>query len=417
MTTITELGTTLQRLLTTTADLLAETSGFIRRQREITGGGFAQTLVLGGLAAPDATRKQLQHSATQAGMRVSVQGLDQRFTPTAVDFMRALLTEGLSQLVTSEQALVVLPEFNGVYITDCTQLKWSAAGVKVAVRLEIQRGGLQVCLTELTCHDQKAAVVDAPLPVGALHLGDLGFFNLKRFRDWTAAGVYWLSRYKVGTRLYSMDGQPLDLKSVLTGDAPLTIQVRIGHGSAASSAWLVAAPLPAAERLKRQARLREQARLDQRPLSQRQIDLMGWTLYLTNIPHLTFAQAHVLARTRWQIELLFKLWKSHAGVLRSRSADPVRQQSEGYAKLLGILIAHWLLLVAGWQPARLGAVDALRILRTHVPQLRRAFIFVSQFAEGCYWLTLDLKAAPRLAKRRKTPLAFQLWNQFELVPP
>jgi hypothetical protein len=58
-------------------------TGFIQRARKITGAGFAQTLVLGGLAQPAATRKQLHHSATQAGMAVSVQGLDQRFTAQA----------------------------------------------------------------------------------------------------------------------------------------------------------------------------------------------------------------------------------------------------------------------------------------------------------------------------------------------
>ena len=59
-----------------------------------------------------------------------------------------------------------------------------------------------------------------------------------------------------------------------------------------------------------------------------------------NVPDLTFEQAHILASMRWQIELLFKLWKSHGKVLISCSADPIRQQCEGYAKLLGVLVAH-----------------------------------------------------------------------------
>jgi Transposase DDE domain len=412
MTTITDLSHSLQQLLTTTANRLAKESGFIRRERQLTGAGFAQTLVLGGLGQPEATRKQVHHSLTRSGTQMSLQGLDQRFNASAVVFMRCLLETALSQMMESEASRGLLPQFKGVYVTDCTQLKWAGLGIKMAVRLELQQGGLQAHLSDIERNDQKTEVIDRPLPAGALHLGDLGFFKLKRFGDWNEQGVYWLSRFKVGTRLTTLDGQPLDLKEVLKGHAPISLPVKVGSRQPVR-AFLLAAPLSGAALSKRQVRLKEQARLDQRPLSQRQLDLMQWTIYLTNIPNLTFDQAFTLARTRWQIELLFKLWKSQAKVLVSRSADPLRQQVEGYAKLLGVLVAHWMLLVTGWQHDRLSAVDALHILRAYVPLLQRAFVYGSLFADVFHWLILDLEAAPPLPKRRKTPLTFQLWRDFE----
>ncbi|MBL8134202.1 MAG: transposase [Anaerolineae bacterium] len=379
----------------------------------MTGAGFAQALVLGGLAQPEATRKQVHHQAIQAGLRVSVQGLDQRFTERAGVFMRELLEATLKELVQGEGKAVVLPQFNGVYITDCTRLVWGEAGMKLGVRWEIQRGHLHGCLMDIQQNDQKADVVEGEMPRGALHLGDLGFFKLKRFQAWNDEGVFWLTRYKVGTRLYSLDGPLLDLKTLLSGSETVRMPVRVGSGRNAFVAHLLASPLPEAALSKRLARLKEQARLDQRSTSQRQLELAAWTLYLTNIPDLSFDQAHILARTRWQIELLFKLWKSHAQVLRSRSADPLRQRCEGLAKLIGVILAHWTLLVADWQHDRLGALDALRILRTHVPVLQRAFTYASLFADFFQWLRLDLAYAPRRAKRRKTPLAFQFWCVFE----
>ena len=406
----------MQDLFTTTADRIAKETGFIRRQRQVTGAGFAQALVLGGLGQTEGTRKQLHQSAVRAGMEISLQGLDQRFTLPAVVFMRRLVEAALSQLLVSEASRPVLPQFQGVYVTDCTLLKWLGLGVKMAVRLELQRGGLQAHLTDLSCHDQKTGIMEHWLPPGALHLGDLGFFKLKRFGEWNEQGVYWLTRFKIGTTLTDLDGQAIDLKQVLTGDAPISMPVRVGSQQAVT-AFLLAAPVSGAALSKRQARLKEQARLDQRPLSQRQRDLMGWTIYLTNIPDLTFAQAFILARTRWQIELLFKLWKSHAKVLIVRSADPVRQQVEGYAKLLGVLVAHWMLLVSGWQHDRLSALDALRILRAYIPLLQRAFRHFSLFAAVFDYLRLDLEAAPPLPRRRKTPLAFQLWQDFDALCP
>lgn len=383
----------------------------------MTGAGFAQALVLGGLADPAGTRKQLHHHATQAGLDISLQGLDQRFTPSSVDFMQALLEAGMSQVVQSETVGSILPQFNGVYITDCTRLVWGKSGVKLAVRLELQQGQLQANLMALQQNDQRAAVIDYPLPPGALHLHDLGLFKLKRLRDWSEQGVYWLVRYKAGITLFDLDGQRLDLKTLLTGTEVVCQMVYVGSGPDRVQAHLHAAPLAGEALAKRLARLKEQARLDQRPLSARQQEIAAWTLYLTNLPELTFAQAHILARTRWQIELLFKLWKSHGKVLVSRSADPIRQQCEGYAKLLGVLIAHWLLLVAGWQPHCLSAWDALRILRAHLACLHQAFARPSLFRSFFRCLSRDLAAASPRSKRRKHPAAFQLWLAFDLPHP
>jgi len=416
MTTIAELSSKLQRLMTSVADRVARETGFIRRERQVTGACFAQTLVLGGMGQPEGTRKQLHQSATRSGMQVSLQGLDQRFTASTVAFMRRLLEEALSELVESEETRGIVPQFKGIYLTDCTQIKWAGLGIKMAVRLELQQGSLQVYLTEIHKNDQKTAVIDRPLEAGALHLADLGFFKLKRFSDWNAQGVFWLSRFKVGTIVTTLEGQSVDLKQLLSGTEPLALAVKIGKKEPVS-AFLVAAPLSDEALTKRQARLKEQARLDQRPLSQRQTDLAHWTIYLSNMPDLTFSQAFILARMRWQIELLFKLWKSHAKVMVSRSADPIRQQVEGYAKLLGVLIAHWMLLVTGWQQDRLGAVDALHILRAYIPFLQRAFIHCHLFEQVFHWLTLDLLAAPPLPMRQKTPLAFQLWRSIESLSP
>lgn len=416
MTTIPELSETLHHLLTTCANRIGKETGFIRRERQVTGAGFAQTLVLGGLSHPAGTRKQLHHSAIQAGMDISVQGLDQRFTLSAVTFMRTLLEEALNCLIISPDTRGILPGFTGVYITDCSRVTWAKAGIKVAVRLELQHGALQAQLADLLCHDQKTGIIDQPLPAGSLHLGDLGFFKLSRFARWNAEGVYWLSRFKVGTTLTTLDGDPLDLTQLLTGDQPVCLPVKVGKRQPVT-AFLLAAPISGTALTRRQARLKEQARLDQRPLSQRQVELAHWTIYLTNIPDLTFEQAFTLARIRWQIELLFKLWKSHAHIMISRSADPIRQQVEGYARLLGVLIAHWMLLVTGWHQDRLGAVDALRLVRTYLPLLQRAFSYHHLFAEVFHWLRLDMAAAPASGKRRKTPCAFQLWRSLELLSP
>jgi hypothetical protein len=121
------------------------------------------------------------------------------------------------------------------------------------------------------------------MPAGALHLGDLGFFKLKRFAQWNQQGVYWLTRFKLGTTLSQADGQPLDLLAYLQHpQRPDCLPVRVGVHEQLP-AYLVAAR-PDDASIQRLNRLREAARRDQRALSSRQVAFAGWTLYLTNIP-------------------------------------------------------------------------------------------------------------------------------------
>jgi hypothetical protein len=59
MTTVPQLVQTLQTLFTTMADSLARATGFVQRRSKLTGAAFAQALVFGWLANPQASLTDL----------------------------------------------------------------------------------------------------------------------------------------------------------------------------------------------------------------------------------------------------------------------------------------------------------------------------------------------------------------------
>jgi len=272
-----------------------------------------------------------------------------------------------------------------------------------------------VTLEEVRTHDQRTGIMQQPMPDGALHIGDLGFFNLKRFKEWNEQGLYWLSRLKVGTWLYDETGGELNLLERLNHAETdtLCLPIQVGKRDRVS-AYLVAERVSETVYEQRQIQFKE-LRRRQHPVSALKLALSEWTIYLTSIPDLTFEQAHTLARSRWQIELVFKLWKSHAHLTRSRSASSIRQRCEFYAKLLAVLIAHWILLVTGWQHLTLSSVQALSVIRTYAFTLLRALSLSAQL--NLLWLDIqrDLGSVGHHSSRRKKPLSFQFWCDFDLL--
>lgn len=70
--------------------------------------------------------------------------------------------------------------------------------------------------------------------------------------------------------------------------------------------------------------------------------LLGWSLFITNIPETKIKAKNIelLYKLRWQIELLFKLYKSHFRLDKFQTSNPCRVLCELYARLCAILIFH-----------------------------------------------------------------------------
>ena len=75
-------------------------------------------------------------------------------------------------------------------------------------------------------------------------------------------------------------------------------------------------------------------------LSERYLKLLDWTILLTNVPahHATAQQLLEAYGARWQIELLFKSWKSHFQIGQLPRSNPFWVLIQISAKLLAIAL-------------------------------------------------------------------------------
>lgn len=369
MNTVSQVSVALQSVLTYQANRLARRHGVVQRERKLSGASLAQALVLGWLHRPDATLEQLAQTAAVCGKSVRPQAIDQRFRQPTATFFQHLLEAAVAQVVTAEPvAIELLKRFAGVWLEDSTVIRlptcfgprWPSSGgpngqseasLKLYVELDLASGRLvgPECVAGRQS-DHHSQLADA-VPSGGVRIADLGFFDLRRLAELDRRGVFWITRIQPHTALYDEEGQRRDVARLMRGaKGPLDRRVRIGARER-MACRLIVMRAPASVVRKRRQRLEKEAERRSRPVSQQQYDWCRWTVVVTNIPpeQLSIHEALALLKMRWQIELLFKRWKSLGRVDESRSANPWRILIEIYAKLLGMLIQHWLLLVAAWQ--------------------------------------------------------------------
>jgi len=432
MVSISDIATALESILTENASALARPSGFVRRESKLTGPLFTKTLVLGWLANPDASLSELCQVVAELGVSITPQGLEERFGPRAVAYLEQLLTRAVEKFIAAEPtAIPILARFGQVIIEDSTTIGlpdalseyWQGTGertghnqsaLKLQVRFDLCTGRLRGPLLQAgRAHDKTSPLQTSLPPVGSLHLADLGYFSLDRLADEDAANVYWLRRLPVLTAVFDSEGRRWELRRLLdvqhTAQGTVDLEVSIGNEKRLGCR-LLGVRVPQAVADQRRRKLHAEARHKGQPVSQARLKLADWTILVTNCPPelLSIEEALVLARVRWQIELLFKLWKSQGGLDRSRSKQPLRILSEVYAKLLGLLIQHWFLLLSCWSRPERSLIKAASTVRHNVALLIAALSGYLDLHLAIGHIQSTIALGCRMNPRRKAPNAYQL---------
>lgn len=435
MSTLTQVADSMQFILGPVAEQIAWETGFVQRRSKLSGAQWVQTLTFGWQANPDASLGQLAQTAAILGVPITEQGLDARFTPVAARCLGQVLQAALTQVIAADPVtLPLVQRFTAVYLLDSTQIQlpgelaavWPgngayhvpaerSAALKVQLGLEFLTGRLHgPFLQPGRAGDRSSPTQHAPVVAGALRLADLGYFDLDTLQAWSDGQGFWLTRRMAGTVLYAADGRPLNLKRFLRQQTGSVVECPVQLGQTHRLAARLLAVRVAPEVVARRRRqLKQAARKRQTPVSPERWALAGWTIYVTNVPPglLTLREAWVLMRVRWQMELVYKLWKQHGQLDTSRSRKPWRILCEVYAKLLTLLLQHWLLLLGAWEHPDRSWVKAAQTIRQQAwhlaarfPQGTAALIEALGVVQRC------LSVGCRVNKRRKHPSAFQLWQ-------
>jgi len=241
-------------------------------------------------------------------------------------FAQNLLQHALKQQVTRMRKASLFGTFGRVLLQDSTTLalpdtlakyfpgnisrgiQKAVARIQCIIEIRTMRF-MHFSLSGFNCNDQSASsLISNYLKKNDLVIRDLGYFVLKSLEKISREARF-LSRLRSDVNVYDQKGQCLDLKKLL-GKNQVDQWVWIGKNQRLP-VRLVMLRLPAAQAAERirKARKNRDKRLNH---SKAYYKWLHYTSFVTNVDEKTWSAQQVAEayKIRWQIEIIFKSWKS-----------------------------------------------------------------------------------------------------------
>lgn len=294
------------------------------------------------------------------------QSLHQRFTGEAVDFVTSLVEQQLQHQL-SDKSLQdeILTHWDNAYLHDSNQFALpghmkeyfkgyggatkSDSIVKIQYGVELKSG--RTYLHQIgDAHSQDVTSGKQTLnsyQQGDLLLRDLGYFDLESFRLLDQQhGADFVSRIKPKISIFELNGNKLDLerlkrKMIKHNIACIDKQVIIGTKKPIQVRVIITLA-PEEVKQERIRKANKQNKSYGHQTSKEFKQYAAFNIYITNVKEdlLSADQIMKLYRLRWQIELIFKSWKSYYKLHHIKTCNYYRTLCYLYASLLLILI-NW----------------------------------------------------------------------------
>ncbi len=343
---------------------LAADSGWSLASRKVTALSWCLSLCLASSCKAPSLRMAAHFMGLVSLVSVSKQALHKRLHKGGAKLMEMTLEAALAAKSHCSRPLSRLGSFNRVLIQDSTSnllpgsLKESYPGSKnhwgssaimkiQAIYDMVGNRFVEFSLSPFTRNDQAAALdILEFIRKGDLILRDLGYLTLESLKLIGEKQAYFLSRYKNGISLYSLEeGKEIDLGALLRSRRRVDMKVLAG-AEARLPLRIIAIPLR--EEVANRRRQKAKSNRDRRSKpNEKALELLGWQIMLSNCEEeqLPIEMAYDIYAMRWRIETIFKAWKSGLG-LDQIATHTSKEMLDTiiYATLLRITLIHAVLI-------------------------------------------------------------------------
>jgi hypothetical protein len=343
---------------------MAIETGFSRRRSKLAPEVFFDLLFYAASMPQNSSLEYLvSYLESRYGITMRKQSLDDRFTIRAVNYVKCVLSELLraqfSELLYSDE---FLSGFGHVRIKDSTRFnvpsnlathykgtggsgRASEAGISIQYEFDLKTGNfLELNITEALRNDQHDATESAGnVCKGDLVIRDLGYFSTPVLKKFTEKRACFLSRLHLSVLVYDDQGKEVDFKKCLAvmnkhGVEKLEMNVLIGNDKLPVRLYIGRVPPEVyQQRLRRKSKEGEKKGWQ---MKERTKAMLWFNLFITNADEerLPMEKIVPLYRFRWQIELMFKNWKSLFAIHALQKMKEERYITMLYIRLILIIV-------------------------------------------------------------------------------
>jgi hypothetical protein len=339
-------------------EFLSRSSGFaIRKARKINAAnliiGFYNAIRLGhvsllswarelSLLISGSVTKQAVFHRVNAGFIGLVEDLLQGALEDKLNLRQNGLPNRFSRILLQDSTCIALPAalrklFPGNY---------SAGEIKAVAKLQVvfnlMAGAFEsISLTPYNVNDQAASPgILALLRKGDLVIRDLGYFVLSVFDEIQKAEAFFISRYKNEVGIYDCKTEKeLSLRKLVRNRKFVKKKILLGKEKKLCVTLYAIKLTAEAARVRRQ-RIRNDR--DRRKITTpKKLELAGWDIFVTNAGELSAGEIRLYYKMRWNIEMIFKAWKSNLNLelsIPSNLKNPFLGQAIIYLLMLFVII-------------------------------------------------------------------------------
>jgi len=346
---------------------IARESEFVKRDSKLKAWMYLETLVFSKFNQKKLSLNEISNDFySNYSLEITKQGVDERFNEKSVTFLKNCVSELLKNHFTNNTSILGFAQFSRVRIKDSTKFQLpenmkhthpgtggsaSDAAARIQYEFDLKNGDvIDFDITAGNINDfTDAKLKEDDIRKGDLLLRDLGYISVDSIKNCNDKEAFHISRLKAQTGIYILGPekkQGISLKEIqskLLESKEQFIEMTVCIGDRKYiPVRLVAAMLPEEKIKERIIKMRRKQVTAGRKFKEEFCQTAGLNVFITNIPKeiMSAPDIYNTYKLRWQIELVFKIWKSIGEIHLIKDVKPERLLTLLYAKLLWLLV-NW----------------------------------------------------------------------------